>query len=146
MNFTLLTTALAAVASGLAGAALAWRLQDGNITTLKLEQANERIAVARANRITLERVTLDLAKAQDKYAKSVEQSRLDRRVVDTTLDSLHDTIAATVREAATSQAACNRQVASLAVVFDQCTTAVVDMAGHAQDWFVEAIKQHESPR
>lgn len=140
-----ITPIIVALISAAIGGGVAWNLQGRTIDSLKLETANERIAVARANRITVERATLKLAEAQAKYAASVENTRTERRTADATAVGLRNDTAAAVRDAGTSTEACARQVASLAVVFDQCSGAVVDMAEHAQGWYVEAVRQHEAP-
>lgn len=145
MSPTLIIALVSAAVSGLFGFGAAWTLQGRNIDTLKLETANERITTARANRIVVERATLKLAESQARYAAGVEKTRTERRVADAAVAGLHDATAAAVRDAATSSEACHRQVASLAVVFDQCSGAVVEMAEHAQDWYVEAMRQHDAP-
>ena len=139
------TTLAIVVLSAAAGFGAAWQLQAHQITKLKLEHTNERISVARANRIVVERATLKLAKAQENYASATERSRRERADANDFVAGLHDATAAAVRDAGTSAEACNRQVASFAVVFDQCSGAVVDMAEHAQDWYIEAMRQHEAP-
>ena len=77
MSPTILIAAVAAVASGLAGFALAWQLQAGNISEIKLGAANERIAIQRAARQTLERVTGQIAEAQTAARKRDVRVRTD---------------------------------------------------------------------
>jgi hypothetical protein len=55
VNLTILTSAISAAIAGAAGFWLAWQLQAGNITQLKLEHANERITQGRAARVVADR-------------------------------------------------------------------------------------------
>jgi hypothetical protein len=138
MNFGIFLS----LASAAAGFFLAWQLQAHDITKINLEHANERISVARANRAVLERQSNAIIKAQNDAAALVAGMRRDTATARTVSDGLRSDTAAAVRTAASDPAACPDTAKTLAVVFDQCTGAFVEMAGHAQEWYIEALKLH----
>jgi preprotein translocase subunit SecF len=77
MNITLIIALVSAIVSGIAGFALAWQLQTGNIAKLELEQKDERISIQRAARTTLERSMSQVAAAQAASANRNVRVRVD---------------------------------------------------------------------
>jgi hypothetical protein len=103
MNITLIAAAVAAAM----GFGAAWQLQAGNISEIKLEHANERIAIQRAARTTIERTTGAVIAAQNAAASRAVVLRRDADAARTAADGLRDDIDIATRAAATSLDACH---------------------------------------
>lgn len=114
-----------------------------DIETLKLEHANERIASQQAARVEAER-RIATQRAADLKAQAASRTFVvDRDRIITLGSGLRDTTAA-MRATDEGGAACHQQVSALTVVFDQCVERYGVMAGHAQEWYIEAVKQNEA--
>lgn len=146
MNPLLISAAIAAAI----GFGSAWTWQGSRMTAavneIKLEQANERISIQRANRAALERTTQAVRAAQENAARSIDRVRADADSSAAVADGLHDTIAATVRSAADSIESCTRQVDALSVVFAQCTNVARTMAAEADSWAIQAVTLQDANR
>lgn len=116
MNLTLLATAIAAAVAGAAGFGLAWQLQAGNISDIKLGAANERIVIQRAARQTLEQVTGQIATAQTAARKRDVRVRVDSDNSRNAAGGLRLATEATVRTVASDPAACNSIIAAYSAV------------------------------
>lgn len=116
MNFTLLTTAIAAGFAGVAGFGLAWQLQAGNITQLELDHAQQRIEIARANRVAAERATSAVAVAQNNAAGRAVVLRRDADGSRNAGNGLRIASTAAVRTATDDPATCNSIIAAYSAV------------------------------
>ena len=116
MNISLLTTAIAAVVAGAAGFGLAWQLQAGNISEINLGAANERIAIQRAARQTLERATRQIEAAQAGAAKRNVRVRVDSDHTGNAAGGLRIASTATVRTAEADPSTCNSIIAAYSAV------------------------------
>ena len=112
MNLTLLTTAIAAAFAGVAGFGLAWQLQAGNISEIQLEQANERIAIARANRVAAERATQAIAVAQNNAATRAVVIRRQSVATGNAGNGLRLSSTATLRTVEADPSTCNSIIAA----------------------------------
>ena len=140
MNITLISGAAAAVV----GFGLAWQLQAGNITQIELDAANDRIAIQRTARTTLERHMQTVAAAEASSAVRVTRNRADAgRAGDSGL-GLRIASADTVRAANADTATCLASVAK----YDQLLNEVVEsggrMAVEADGWENDALKLHSA--
>ena len=106
MNFTLLTTAMAAAISGAAAFGLAWQLQAGNISEIQLEHAHERISQQRLARQAIERTTSAVIQAQNDAQARAVVLRRDADAARSAASGLRDEIEVASRAAATSIDAC----------------------------------------
>ena len=107
MNPTLIIALVSAIVSGIAGFAMAWQLQAGNITEMELNHANERMAIQRAARATLERSMSQVASAQAASAKRSVRVRVDSDRSRNAAGGLRIASTATVRAASDDPTACN---------------------------------------
>jgi hypothetical protein len=133
MNITMIFT----IASATAGFALAWNLQAHQLTKLTLEHANERIAIARANRATIERTSNAVIQAQNAAAGRVAVLKRDADTVRAAAGGLRDDLDATRRAAATTIDACNRHSATVSELLVEAVGVGRELAqacdGHASD-------------
>ena len=128
MNLTL----IASLAASIAGFGLAWQLQAGNISELKLETANERIATARATRQTLERVTGQNATAQANATASGIRLRADVASATSVGNGLRVTTSSAVRTAAQDPSVCSDTAATLGELLDSVSAERRELAEKAQ--------------
>lgn len=135
MNITLIS----AVISGVIFFWGAWQLQDGNITKLQLEQANERISQQRAARATLERSVAQISSAQAQAATLAQSLAIDRERSHVATSGLRDTASSAVRAASESLAACNANATAQSELLAQCANRYSELAGKA-DGHVNDIK------
>lgn len=112
MNLTLLAT----VVSAAAGFGVAWSLQAQQITKQELGHANERIAIQRVARQTLERVTNQLAAAQATATKRNVRVRADSDRSRNAAGGLRVATETTVRTVASDPATCNSIIAAYSAV------------------------------
>ena len=137
MNLTILTSAISAAIAGAAGFWLAWQLQAGNITQLKLEHANERITQGRAARVVADRQQNTIIAAQNAAAGRAVAMRRDDAGLRTVVDGLRDDLDVTRRAAGTVIDACNRHAATVSQLLVESATVNRELAqaadGHASD-------------
>jgi hypothetical protein len=137
MNITLIIALVSAIVSGIAGFALAWQLQAGNITQLKLEHANERITQGRAARVVADRQQNTIIAAQNAAAGRAVAMRRDDAGLRTVVDGLRDDLDVTRRAAGTVIDACNRHAATVSQLLVESATVNRELAqaadGHASD-------------
>lgn len=131
MNITLLASAIAAAVAGVAGFGLAWQLRAGNISEIQLEHANERIAIQRAARQTLERVTGQIATAQVAARKRDVRVRVDSDRAGNAGNGLRLASTATVRSAADDPDACNSIIAAYDAVVAEGSEFIREVAASA---------------
>lgn len=131
MSPTILIAAAAAIASGLAGFALAWQLQAGNISEIKLGAANERIAIQRAARQTLERVTGQIATAQVAARKRDVRVRVDSDRAGNAGNGLRLSSTAAVRTVADDPDACNSIIAAYDTILAEGSGFIREVAASA---------------
>lgn len=139
MNLTLIAAAICAALAGVSGFGAAWRLQAANINEIKLEQANERIAVQRAARAAIERSMSAVSQAQAKAADRVVRLAADNARATSALDSLRTASASALRSAAGDLEACTRSLATHSVVLGQCSGRLVEVGKDADDWASHGI-------
>lgn len=136
MNFTIIT-AIAAAFAGVAGFGLAWQLQAGNITQLELDHAQQRIEIARANRVAAERATSAVAVAQNNAAGRAVVLRRDADSSRNAGNGLRLTVANTLRTSADDPSTSTHAATALGAVFDACVTELQSLAEvadrHASD-------------
>lgn len=133
MNLTLISSAVAA----LAGFGLAWQLQAGNIASIQLEQANDRIALQRGARAALERHMQSVGQAQDAAANRLRTIAAERDGLTTALNGLSAQSAVALRAAGESLDACNATAATFSELLNQCSGRYSKLAteadGHVND-------------
>jgi len=134
LNLTILASALA----GIAGFGLAWQLRAGTIESMKLEQANERIAIQRAARAAIDRATVQITRAQTESATRAIALRADADAARGELDRLRDATA-TVRTPADDAAACADRTAAIGKLLNQCAAAYQEL-GERADRHVNDIR------
>ena len=133
MNLTLIATVISAAA----GFAAAWQLQAHQLTKLTLEHANERIAIQRAARATIERTSNAVIQAQNAAAGRVAVLKRDADTVRVAAVGLRDDLDATRRAAASSIDACNYHAATVSELLVEAVGVGRELAqacdGHASD-------------
>lgn len=133
MNLTLIVSTVAAAA----GFAAAWNLQAHQLTKLTLEHANERIAIQRAARATIERTSNAVIQAQNAAAGRVAVLKRDADTVRVAAGGLRDDLDATRRAAASSIDACNYHAATVSELLVEAVGVGRELAqacdGHASD-------------
>lgn len=134
MNLTLLSALISAVVAGAGGFGAAWKIQAANITQIRLDQANERIAVQRAARSAIERNMSSVSLAQAKAADRTRRLAADNARATDALDSLRTASASALRSAAGDLATCTSALASHSVVVGKCSQEVVRLASDLDDW------------
>jgi uncharacterized protein YfiM (DUF2279 family) len=132
MNFTLLTTAIAAAAGSVAGFGLAWQLQGHQITKQELSHAQERIAIARANRAAAERVTSAIIVAQNNAAGRAVVLRRELDSAKSAAVGLRDEITTSMRAANTSHDACAIAARTSGELLAICADRYTELAGKAE--------------
>ena len=131
MNITLIIALVSAIVSGIAGFALAWQLQTGNIAKLELEQKDERISIQRAAKATLERSMSQVAAAQAAATKRSVRVRVDSDGSRNAGNGLRLTSTAAVRASEADPAACNSIIAAYDAVVAASSEFIQQMARDA---------------
>ena len=139
MNLTLIAYLAAAASLFGGGFGTAWKWQAANITQIKLDTANERIAIQRASRATLERNMSRVAAAQSNAADRLRRANLDNARSASALDGLRSTSAAALRSAAGDLNACSASLAAHSAVVGECSKRYVEVAKDAGDWASHGI-------
>lgn len=139
MNLTILSAAICAALAGVSSFGAAWKIQAANINEIRLDHANERIAVQRQARAALE---LSMSRVSTAQAKA--QSRMVRLAADNAratgaLDSLRTASANAMRSAANDIEACTRSLAAHSVVLGRCGQELVRVSKDADDWASHAV-------
>lgn len=131
-NTTLITIAISAVLSFFVGLGVAWELQAGTISEIKLEHANERIAIQRANRTQAERHLAQISAAQARSTVRAIQLRTDAAAVGNAGNGLRISTANSVRAVTTDPALCSDTAAAFAELFTDSSTAYAELAEKAE--------------
>jgi len=139
VNLTLIFYIAAAASLFGSGFGTAWKWQAANITQMELSRANERIAIQRQARATLERNMSAVTTAQAKAAERVVRLAADNARAVGALDGLRTASANALRSAAGDLEACTRSLASHSVVLGQCSSRYVEVAKDADDWASHAV-------
>jgi len=141
----LITSIIAAVCIAV-GAGLGWQLQAGRINTItqelkneQLDRANERIAIQRASRNTIERNMSAVKQAQVDAAVRNDRLAADLRRATGQLDSLRIASDTAVRNASAGVDACTGAVRTYNVIFSQCADQLSEVAGDADKWSSHAL-------
>ena len=144
MNLTIIAYLAAAASLFGSGFGTAWKWQAANITQMELSRANERIAIQRQARATLERNMSAVTTAQAKAAERVVRLAADNARAASALDRLRDTSSAALRAAAGDLDACTTSLASHSVVLSQCGQELVRVSKDADDWASHAVSLQDA--
>jgi hypothetical protein len=139
---------ITALVAGLVAGAGIWQIQENRYETVLAERtADHATALAQANADALAK-TLSLQAAKDKALKAaaVRQSALARDAAGarTALVGLSDAADSALRGAKDSHGACLATAAAQGVVLNQCGTRLSEVAGHADQWYSEAVTLREA--
>jgi predicted O-linked N-acetylglucosamine transferase (SPINDLY family) len=137
VNLTLIAALVSAGIAGLAGWTAAWQIQAGKLTEVELSHANERIAIQRAARASLERVTGQISQAQASAQRRLAVVERDRSGAVGELERLRDTATATVRAAADTPATCERIAATQRDILAESSSFIQALAADADQCGVE---------
>jgi len=136
----LITSIIAAVCIAV-GAGLGWQLQAGRIASIQLElqneqldRANERIAIQRASRNTIERNMSAVTAAQDAAATRNDRLAADLGRTRSELVRLQDASSTAVRNADSGLDACTSTLATHAQLLGKCAERYSSVAGDADQW------------
>lgn len=129
MNLTLIASLISAAFAGAIGYGTAAHIYDARITEMKLEAANERIEIQRSNRITLERLTGQVEKAQNAAKTRNAVIRTDMDISGNSGSGLRLASTEAVRTSTTNNDACNSTVTAYNVILDEGITTIREMAG-----------------
>jgi len=141
----LLVSSLAAAAiAGVTGFGTAWVWQGYRMDGLKLEYANEKLAVEQSNREQLANATAAVKAAQDAARVATDRVRLDAAGAGKSAVGLRDALAGAVRSAHTDLEACTRQVDAISQLLATSTEVVRRMAVEADGWAVQAVTLQEA--
>lgn len=127
MNIAIITSMIGSAA----GFALAWQLQAGNISELKLGHTNERSAVNESIRTALEANTRQVAAAQAASARRNVRVRVDSDQSSTSGDGLRDASAATTRTSEDYTDACRAIVSAYDTVVAASSGFIQEVARDA---------------
>ena len=136
MNVTLITAAISAAL----GFGAAWQIQGHFLIKKDLEQANERIAIQRAARATIERTTSAVIQAQNAAAHRAVVLRRDADAARAGLDGLRQSADTALRAAASGLDACNAVVAAYGVVLAEGGAFIQDVARAAD----QCLSDHQT--
>jgi len=128
MNLTIIAYLTAAVTAFGGGFWAAWEVQAANITTLELNHANERIAIQRQARATLERNMSSVSAAQVQAKSRNKRLGADRVSAADSGNGLRGASAATSRAAASDSAACDRALAAHDLVLSESIEFIREVA------------------
>ena len=135
MNAAIISAAIALAL----GFGAAWQMQSGNITKLKLEYEQQQSDNARAALKSLEHHSAQIANAQGKAVVRRSVIVADRGRSDNAASGLRGTTASLVQASAETPAACPDTAATLALVFGECTSRLVEVAESADQWTSESL-------
>lgn len=129
--------------SALVSAALAfgaaWQLQSWRIDSLKLEQANERLAIEQSSRQALADAQAKVAAAQDAAKVAADRLRRDAANAGRADVGLRDALASAVRSAHSDLETCTGQVTTLSELLTASTDLSRRIAAEADDWTNQAV-------
>lgn len=135
MNLTLITSLVSAAI----GFGVAWQLQGHQILKLELGHTNERIAIERQARTTIERLSQQRDQAQASATARAIDLRHSADGARAELDGLQHATENTVRTASTNADACLERTAATAGLLNQCAREYQTLAERA-DRHVSDIK------
>ena len=144
MNLALIIALVSAIVSGIAGFAMAWQLQAGNITEIRLHHANERMAIQRAARTTLERSMSQVAAAQAAAAKRSVRVRVDSDGSRNAGNGLRLASIAAVRSSEADPAACNSIISAYDAVVASSSEFIQRVARDADQCHSDQVMLIES--
>ena len=137
MNLTLIAAAICAAIAGVSGFGAAWRLQAANINEIKLEQANERIAVQRAARAAIERSMSAVSQAQAKAADRIAVLMRDADLARQSANSLRNTSSNAVRSSTSDPEACGRIASTYDLILSESRDFIQEVASDAGRCHIE---------
>ena len=143
MSPTLILSLVAAAIAGSAGFGTAWMLQGRTIDSLKLEQANDRIAQQRAARQTTERLTSTVAAAQGKAGSRDAANRRDADSAGSAGSGLRVASADSTRTTNDLET-CARSLTAHGVVLAESIELLQSLAKDADDWASHAVMLQEA--
>ena len=134
--------------SALVSAALAfgaaWQLQSWRIDSLKLEQANERLAIEQSSHQALADAQAKVAAAQDAAKAAADRLRADAARADRAAVGLRDTLSRSVVAAHSDLNACTAQVTTISELFTASTELSGRIAKEAGEWVNQAVTLQEA--
>ena len=142
LYFTLASYAVATAS----GFAVAWQLQAGTISDIHLEAAHELMQQQADARDEAERRIAQISAATAKAQSRLHAVAADRVRADAAGSGLRLSTAEAVRASADDPSACAIHARTLGVVFDQCSTRLIEVATDADRWASDAIGQHEAAK
>lgn len=144
MNPIALVALVSALLSGIAGFGAAWHWQGTKLTELRLDHANERIAIQRASRVVIERVAGQITQAQADAAVRNVGIRADANLAADVAGWLRIASTAAVRASTESPDTCGRVTAAYSDVFGSCVSTLQLVAADADRCFSEQQTLSES--
>lgn len=135
MNPLLLSALLSAAVSF--GAA--WQVQSWRIDSLKLEQANERLAIEQSSHQALADAQAKVTKAQDAARVATDRLRADAARANASAVGLRDTLSRSVVAAHGDLNACTAQVTTISELLGTVVDAGGRMAKEAGEWANQAV-------
>ena len=140
MNPLLLSALLSAAVSF--GAA--WQVQSWRIDSLKLEQANERLAIEQSSHQALADAQAKVTKAQDAARVATDRLRADAARANASAVGLRDTLSRSVVAAHGDLNACTAQVTTISELFTASTELSGRIAKEAGEWVTQAVTLQEA--
>ena len=119
MNLTIVAALISAAMAGLAGWGAAWTIQGRAIDTLKMEAKDAIISQQRAARAVTERLTNQIAQAQDQAAVRNDRARADARAAGDAGNGLRVASTDSVRTATNDSNACGAIVRAYDVILSE---------------------------
>jgi hypothetical protein len=139
MNLTLIAALISAGVAGLAGFGAAWTIQGRTIDKLIIEAKDERIAQYRQSRANTERLTSQIAQAQESASNRAAVLALDADRARGESNGLRDSIATAMRASASTLEACTRHAGTLGELLGSCGDRLKDVSADADKWANQAV-------
>ena len=130
---------IAALISAAASFGAAWQIQGWRIDSLKLEQANERLAIEQSSHQALADAQAKVAAAQDAAKAAADRLRADAARADRAAVGLRDTLSRSVVAAHSDLNACTAQVTTISELLGTVVDAGGRMAKEAGEWANQAV-------
>jgi len=144
MNLTIITSLISAAIAASVGFGTAWTLQGRTIDNLKIEALNDRIAIQRAARQTLERHMSTVSVAQTKAASRAVTLAAELAGNRSELERLRSASAASLRAASGNLDACTTSLAAHALISTQCSERYSTLAADADSWASHAVSLQDA--
>lgn len=117
----------------------AWQIQGWRMDSLRLEQANEKLAIEQSSRQRLADAETRVAQAQADAASATQRVRIDSAGAGRAANGVRDALANAVRAASTDLQACTGQVSTLSELLTGSTDLARRLATEADEWAIQAV-------